>query len=55
MTRIFTLLGAMLLTLAAVAAPLTLTSPDGHLTLTTGVDKGRPYYTLRDEGGAYRP
>lgn len=50
MTRIFTLLGAMLLTLAAVAAPLTLTSPDGHLTLTTGVDKGRPYYTLSRDG-----
>lgn len=50
MNRILTLLGAMMLTLAAVAAPLTLASPDGHLTLTTGVDKGRPYYTLSRDG-----
>ncbi len=50
MNRILTLLGAMMLTLAAVAAPLTLASPDGHLTLTMGVDKGRPYYTLSRDG-----
>ncbi len=50
MNRILTLLGAMMLTLAAVAAPLTLASPDGHLTLTTGVDKDRPYYTLSRDG-----
>ena len=50
MTRIFTLLGAMLLTLAAMAAPLTITSPDGHLTLTTGVERGKPYYALSRDG-----
>ena len=50
MTRIITLLGAMLLTLAAVAAPLTITSPDGHLTLTTGVERGKPYYALSRDG-----
>ena len=50
MTRIFTLLGAMLLTLAAMAAPLTITSPDGHLTLTTGVERGKPYYALSRNG-----
>ena len=34
----------------ACAAPLTLTSPDGHLRLTTGVDKGKPFYTLSRDG-----
>lgn len=36
--------------MTAWAAPLTLASPDGHLTLTTGVDKGQPYYTLSRDG-----
>ena len=38
--------------IAAVAAPLTITSPDGHLTLTTGVERGKPYYALSRDGKA---
>ena len=49
-TRPIILLVAMLMAVTAWAAPLTLASPDGHLTLTTGVDKGRPYYTLSRDG-----
>ena len=49
-TRPIILLMAMMLSVTAWAAPLTLASPDGHLTLTTGVDKGRPYYTLSRDG-----
>ena len=39
-----------LITGATSAAPLTVTSPDGHLRLTAGIDKGRPYYTLSRDG-----
>ncbi len=39
--------------LSVSAAGQTLTSPDGHLTLTTGVERdGRPYYTLSRDGKA---
>lgn len=51
MTRLMTVIAVMTMgIIAAWAAPLTLTSPDGHLTLTTGVDKGKPYYTLSRDG-----
>ena len=40
----------MMMAVTAWAAPLTLASPDGHLTLTAGIDKGRPYYTLSRDG-----
>lgn len=49
-TRPIILLMAMMMAVTAWAAPLTLASPDGHLTLTAGVDKGRPYYTLSRDG-----
>lgn len=49
-TRPIFLLMAMMMAVTAWAAPLTLASPDGHLTLTAGVDKGRPYYTLSRDG-----
>ena len=39
-----------LITSVTCAAPLTLTSPDGHLRLTTGIDKGKPFYTLSRDG-----
>ncbi|MBR5103048.1 MAG: glycoside hydrolase family 97 N-terminal domain-containing protein, partial [Muribaculaceae bacterium] len=45
-TRPIILLIAVMLVELACAAPLSITSPDGHLRLTTGIDKGRPYYTL---------
>ena len=47
---IILLLVALLVSVTAWAAPLTLASPDGHLTLTAGIDKGRPYYTLSRDG-----
>ncbi len=50
MRTFLALLAAIALSLAAIAAPLTLTSPDGHLTATVGVDHGRPYYTLSRDG-----
>ena len=40
------LCGTLCVGYASMAAPLTLTSPDGHLVLTTDVDNGRVYYTL---------
>ena len=48
--RATALCGVLALCLNLNAAPLTLTSPDGHLVLTTDVDNGRAYYTLSRDG-----
>lgn len=38
------------MSLSVAAADLTVSSPDGHLTVTTGLDKGRAYYELTRDG-----
>ncbi len=50
MNKLQTLILAAITALTAAAAPLTLTSPDGHLSLTAGEDHGVPYYTLSRDG-----
>ena len=50
MKRFIIGLVAMLVSITTLGAPLSLSSPDGHLTLTTGVDHGHPYYTLSRDG-----
>ncbi|MBR5744305.1 MAG: glycoside hydrolase family 97 protein [Muribaculaceae bacterium] len=37
---------SLLTTISTNATPLRLTSPDGHLQLTVGIDRGKPFYTL---------
>ncbi len=52
MKQLFTWVGLLLSAVltTAVAAPLTLTSPDGHLTLAVGIDHGEAYYSLSRDG-----